>query len=58
MNDANDVGLMYLSYALYLLVSVALTVWVARVLSSSGETFLVCAFCEDELIWSSPVVAG
>lgn len=23
-----------------------------------GEVFLVCAFCQDELIWSSPVVAG
>ena len=47
MNDVNDVGLMYLSYALYLLVSVALTVWVARVLSSSGETFLVRCFSQD-----------
>ena len=23
-----------------------------------GEVFLVCAFCEDELVWSSPVLAG
>jgi hypothetical protein len=47
MNEVNDVGLMYLAYALYLLLSVALTVWVARVLSSSGETFLVRCFGQD-----------
>jgi len=47
MNEGTDVGLMYRSYALYLLISVALTVWVARVLSSSGETFLVRCFGQD-----------
>ncbi|MGE4073301.1 MAG: hypothetical protein AB7E72_19190 [Lysobacterales bacterium] len=47
MNEASDLGLIYLSYALYLLLSVALTIWVARVLSSSGETFLVRCFAQD-----------
>ncbi len=47
MNEVNNVGLIYVSYALYLLLSVALTVWVARVLSSSGETFLVRCFAQD-----------
>ena len=23
-----------------------------------GQVFLVCAFCDDELIWSAPVQAG
>ena len=37
-----------LSYAIYLLVSIALTVWVARTLSKSGEVFLVKCFGQDE----------
>ncbi|MFN8184360.1 MAG: hypothetical protein U0R23_08065 [Candidatus Nanopelagicales bacterium] len=23
-----------------------------------GEVFLVCAFCDDQLVWSAPVQAG
>lgn len=36
------------AYAVYLLTSIALTVWVARVLSSSGEMFLIRCFGQDE----------
>lgn len=35
------------SYAVYLLVSIAMTVWVARTLSSNGEVFLVKCFGQD-----------
>ncbi|TXH77918.1 MAG: hypothetical protein E6Q88_00175 [Lysobacteraceae bacterium] len=37
-----------LAYALYLAISIALTVWVARALSSTGETFLIRCFGQDE----------
>ena len=37
-----------LGYALYLSISIALTIWVARVLSSSGETFLIRCFGQDQ----------
>jgi hypothetical protein len=36
------------AYALYLLLSIAMTVWVARVLSKNGEVFLVKCFGQDE----------
>jgi hypothetical protein len=35
------------SYAAYLLISIAMTVWVARVLSKNGEMFLVKCFGQD-----------
>ena len=35
-------------YAVYLLVSIAMTIWVARTLSSNGEVFLVKCFGQDE----------
>lgn len=35
------------SYAVYLLVSIAMTIWVARTLSSNGEVFLVKCFGQD-----------
>ncbi len=34
-------------YGLYLVISIALTIWVARVLSSTGETFLIRCFGHD-----------
>ncbi len=36
-----------LAYALYLIASIGMTIWVARVLSSSGENFLVRCFGQD-----------
>ena len=35
------------SYASYLIISIAMTVWVARVLSKNGEMFLVKCFGQD-----------
>lgn len=35
------------AYGLYLGISIALTIWVARALSSTGETFLVRCFGQD-----------
>lgn len=39
--------IVHAAYGIYLLASIALTVWVARVLSSTGETFLVRCFGHD-----------
>ncbi len=39
-----------LSYVIYLVVSIGLTAWVARALSSSGEVFLVRCFGQDEAL--------
>lgn len=36
------------SYALYLAISIAMTIWVARVLSKNGEMFLIKCFGQDE----------
>ena len=41
------------SYAIYLIVSVALTVWVARTLSKNGEVFLVECFGHDAVLAKS-----
>ncbi len=37
-----------LSYGLYLAISIAMTIWVARVLSQSGGVFLVKCFGQDK----------
>lgn len=42
-----------LAYMLYLLIAVALTVWVARTLSTNGEVFLVECFGHDEVLAKS-----
>ncbi len=39
-----------ISYALYLLITIALTVWVARTLSKNGEVFLIDCFGHDEVL--------
>lgn len=44
---AHDPAALQLSYAVYLAVSIGLTIWVARVLSRSGEVFLVRCFGQD-----------
>ena len=38
------------SYFAYLAISIGLTVWVARTLSSNGEVFLVDCFGHDEVL--------
>ena len=37
-----------IAYALYLIISIAMTIWVARVLSKSGEVFLIKCFAQDK----------
>ncbi len=37
-----------LAYALYLGISIGMTIWVARVLSASGEVFLIKCFGQNE----------
>jgi hypothetical protein len=42
-----------LGYALYLLISIAMTVWVTHTLSTSGEVFLVQCFGHNEQLAKS-----
>ncbi|MFZ5746106.1 MAG: hypothetical protein ACOY45_00445 [Pseudomonadota bacterium] len=37
-------------YALYLVIALAITIWVARTLSRSGEVFLIRCFGHDETL--------
>lgn len=41
------------AYALYLLISIAITIWVARTLSKNGKVFLVQCFGQDEVLANS-----
>jgi hypothetical protein len=41
------------TYLFYLVISVALTVWVARTLSTNGRVFLVNSFASDERLADS-----
>jgi hypothetical protein len=47
MFSESDFVLLHATYGLYLTISIALTIWVARVLSSTGETFLIRCFGHD-----------
>lgn len=38
----------YIAFASYLIISIAMTIWVARALSKSGEVFLIKCFGQDE----------
>ncbi len=38
------------SYALYLIIAIGMTVWVARTLSTNGEIFLVDCFGHDKVL--------
>jgi hypothetical protein len=48
MYPSADFAWIHFSYLLYLGVSLALTVWVARALSRSGKLFLIRCFGQDE----------
>ena len=37
-----------IAYLVYLIISIAMTIWVARVLSKSGEVFLIKCFAQDQ----------
>lgn len=39
-----------IAYALYLLISIAITVWVARTLSKNGEVFLIQCFGHNAVL--------
>ena len=39
-----------ISYALYLVISIGITIWVARTLSRNGEVFLVQCFGHNKLL--------
>lgn len=43
----------HISYAVYLAISIGMTIWVARVLSRSGQVFLMRCFGHDEELASS-----
>lgn len=47
MLELGDFIMTNFAYGLYLLISIAMTVWVARALSSNGEVFLVRCFGQD-----------
>jgi hypothetical protein len=47
MLELGDFVIAHLSYGLYLIISIGVTIWVARVLSSSGELFLIRCFGQD-----------
>ncbi len=47
MLSYGDFLMTHLSYAAYLVISIGLTIWVARVLTGSGEVFLARCFDQD-----------
>ncbi|MCB1643486.1 MAG: hypothetical protein KDI37_17280, partial [Xanthomonadales bacterium] len=48
MLTQDDFFVIHGAYALYLSVSIALTIWVARTLSQTGRIFLVRCFGQDQ----------
>ncbi len=48
MLSLGDFVMSNIAYGLYLVISIAMTIWVARVLSQSGEIFLVKCFGQDQ----------
>jgi hypothetical protein len=52
-NEEEKAMYIVISYAVYLLVTLAVTVWTARTLHSSGRVFLVDAFHGNELLADS-----
>ena len=53
MLNSGNVAMTNLAYALYLALSIGMTIWVARVLSESGEMFLIKCFGQDEALAKS-----
>lgn len=47
MSPQDSLDLAAAAYGVYLVLSIALTIWVARALSSTGEIFLVRCFGQD-----------
>jgi len=53
MLELGDFVMTHFAYGLYLAISVGMTVWVARALSSNGEIFLIRCFGQDQELASS-----
>jgi hypothetical protein len=53
MLELGDFVMTHFAYGLYLVISIGMTVWVARALSSNGEVFLVRCFGEDRELAAS-----
>lgn len=48
-----DFVMTHFAYGLYLAISIGMTIWVARALSSNGEIFLIRCFGQDQELASS-----
>jgi hypothetical protein len=53
MLELGDFVMTHLAYGLYLAISVGMTIWVARALSSNGEVFLIRCFGHDQELAAS-----
>lgn len=53
MYPLNDPFTDHISYLVYLIISIGMTIWVARVLSRSGQVFLTRCFGHDEELATS-----
>ena len=53
MLTSSDFIATHVAYGIYLLVSIGMTAWVARALSSSGRLFLMRCFGQDEALADS-----
>lgn len=53
MLELGDFVMTHIAYGLYLAISVGMTIWVARALSSNGEIFLIRCFGQDQELATS-----
>lgn len=53
MLELGDFVMTHFAYGLYLTISIGMTIWVARALSSNGEIFLIRCFGQDQELASS-----
>lgn len=53
MLELGDFVMTHVAYGLYLVISVGMTIWVARALSSNGEVFLIRCFGQDQELATS-----
>ncbi|MDX1549403.1 MAG: hypothetical protein R3278_02545 [Lysobacter spongiicola] len=53
MLELGDFVMTHLAYGLYLVISVGMTIWVARALSSNGDVFLIRCFGQDRELAAS-----
>lgn len=53
MLQLGDFLMTHFAYGLYLAISIGMTIWVARALSSNGEVFLIRCFGQDQELAAS-----